>query len=77
MEAQRPQQPKGTLDERMARLENEFPPSLNVPSVFDKSLPREDLIENMVCLLERFEAYINNKNSDEKLWFQYGVATPM
>jgi hypothetical protein len=71
-----PQKPTGTLKERMARLEKEFPADdskwmLNLESDFTLKA----LIESAVDALERYEAYVKNGYSCEGLWFEYADAT--
>lgn len=76
MEAkQRPQQPKGTLQERIERLQKGFTvQNFNIfPPALDKDLSKEEFLENSIGIIERLEAFINNGNSDEGLWFQYGT----
>lgn len=71
-----PQKPTGTLEERFARIQKEFPPDdvkilLNLQSDFTQ----QALLEAAVSAIERYQAYVKNGYSCEGLWFEFDSVT--
>lgn len=67
------QKPIGTIEERLARLQLEFPSNhisvlLNLT---DDNVDRKKVLEHYVDALERTEAFAKNGNSCEGLWFNF------
>lgn len=73
------QQPTGTLENRIARLQKEFKPDstgafLNFLKTQNSDELSKAALLDYVEALERLEAFVKNGHTCEGLWFEYQKA---